>query len=129
MSLAGADSPSGVSAGDTRFALGAVVTRADIPVLCADLEGMLRGRSGSVICDVAGVVRPDVVTVEALARLHLLARRRGWRLVVSGAGPALLQLVNLLGLADALSESGRQPESGEEAGGVEEVVDRHDPSG
>jgi hypothetical protein len=122
--------PIQVTATETTFAVGATVTRADIPALCADLAALLgrRGR-GVVICDVAGVARPTVVTVEALARLRLVARRHGWRLVVRGAGPDLLQLVALLGLADALPEAGRQPEEREQAGGVEEVVDRGDPPG
>ncbi|MGW5668113.1 STAS domain-containing protein [Micromonospora sp. NPDC003776] len=112
------------------FAVGAAVARADIPVLCADLADLLRGRvPGIVDCDVAAVASPDVVTVEALARLRLTARRHGWQLIVRGAGPGLLQLVGLLGLADALGEAGGQPEHREEAGGVQEAGDRGDPSG
>ncbi|WBB67519.1 STAS domain-containing protein [Micromonospora sp. WMMD812] len=111
------------------FAVGAV-TRADIPDLCADLAELLRGRGpGVVTCDVTGVTWPDVVTVEALARLGLTARRHGWRLVVSGAGAELRRLVGLLGLTGALAEPGRQPEHREQAGGVEEVGDRRDPPG
>ncbi|MER7892900.1 STAS domain-containing protein [Micromonospora sp. NPDC094482] len=111
------------------FAVGAV-TRADIPDLCADLAELLRGRGpGVVTCDVTGVTWPDVVTVEALARLGLTARRHGWRLVVSGAGAELLRLVGLLGLTGALPESGRQPEHREQAVGVEEVGDPRDPPG
>jgi ABC-type transporter Mla MlaB component len=114
----------------TSFAVGPTVTRADIPTLCADLVELLRGRCGDiVICDVAGVARPDVVTVDALARLHLAARRHGWRLVVRGAGPDLLRLVRLLGLADLLPQAGGQAEQGEQAGGVEEIVDGGDPTG
>ena len=113
--------------------LGPVVARADIPALCARLAGRLRGRprGGVVVCDVGDVVRPDVVTVEALARLRLTARRHGWRLVVEGAGPDLLGLVELLGLTAVLApgsaEAGRQAEEREQPGGVEEVVDRGDP--
>ena len=111
------------------FALGATVTRADVPVLCADLTELLRARAGNlVICDVAAVLRPDLVTVEALVRLRLTARRHGRRLVVAGAGPVLLELLGLLGLAEALPQPGRQPEEREQAGGVEEVVDRGDPA-
>jgi hypothetical protein len=119
-----------MTAAATSFAVGGMVTRADIPVLCSELARLLRGRDGDVvICEVAAVVQPDVVTVEALARLRLTARRHGWRLVVSGAGPELLQLVRLLGVADALPQAGRQSEQGEQAGGVEEIVDGRDPPG
>ncbi|WP_204071536.1 STAS domain-containing protein [Planotetraspora phitsanulokensis] len=118
-----------MTASATSFTIGATLTRADIPVLCADLAELVRGRSGGgvVVCDVADVVRPDVVTVEALARLRLTARRHGWNLTVTGACPDLLELVRLLGLTDVLIQAGRQPEQREEAGGVEEVVDGRDP--
>ncbi|MFG2054291.1 STAS domain-containing protein [Micromonospora sp. NPDC048930] len=129
MSSAPARGPIGVAPGIS-FAVGAAVVRADIPVLCADLADLLRGRGpGIVACDVAAVASPDVVTVEALARLRLTARRHGWQLVVRGAGPALLRLVELLGLTDELPQSGRQPEQREEPSGVQETGDRGDPPG
>jgi hypothetical protein len=94
------------------FAVGAVLSRADIPVLCADLaELLLRGPAGEVvICDVAAVTEPDLVTVEALARLRVTAGRHGRRLVVGGAGPQLLQLVRLFGLSNVLVPAGGQAE-------------------
>ncbi len=117
-------------AGALPFAVGATVTRADIPALCADLARLLRARQGAeVVCDVTDVAAPDVVTVEALARLRVTAGRHGRTLMVSGAGPELLRLVRLLGLSGALPQAGRQPEQREQAGGVEEVVDRRDPPG
>ena len=120
--------PTGMASAAIPFALGPAVTRADIPVLCADLAALLRDRTGGpVVCDVAGVVRADLVTVEALARLRVTARRYGRRMVVSGAAPGLRDLVALLGLTQVLPEPGRQPEEGEQAGGVQEVVDRGDP--
>jgi len=111
----------------THFALGSPVTRDAIPALCAELAGMLRGAPGGVVtCDVAAVARPDVATVEALARLRLTAGRHGRRLVVRGAGPVLLDLVRLVGLTDLLEVSG-QSEEREQARSVEEVVDGRDP--
>jgi hypothetical protein len=86
------------------FVVGPGITRADIDVLCAGLAELLPGPAGGVVvCDVAAAGRADVVTVEALARLRLVARRHGWRLEVSGAGPELVELVRLLGLSDAFS--------------------------
>ncbi|MEV6860255.1 STAS domain-containing protein [Streptosporangium subroseum] len=129
MSFRDADGPIHMTASATSFAIGVKITRADIPVLCADLAELVRGRGrggGVVVCDVAGVAHPDVVTVEALARLRLTARRHGWSLVVTGAGPDLLELVRLLGLTDALIQAGRQSEERKQTGGVEEVVDGHD---
>src|SRR4051812_1458017 len=97
------------------FAVGATVTRADIPGLCAGLSALVDGGDrGVVVCDVSGVGRPTVVTVEALVRLRLTARRHGSRLVLDGAGPDLRALVRLLGLAGELPEAGRESEEREQ---------------
>jgi ABC-type transporter Mla MlaB component len=101
----------GVSA--VRFVVRATIARADIPALCARLADLLRGRAGDVVeCDVAGVDRPDMVTVEAVARLRLTARRHGSRLVVTGARPDLLMLLALLGLTELLAPDGPGPAVG-----------------
>jgi len=110
----------------TSFALGATVSRTDIPVLCARLAELVRGHD-LVVCDVARVAQPDVVTVAALARLRLTAGRYGCRLVLDGAGPDLLALIRLVGLADVLPQPGREAEEREQPRGVEEVVDGRDP--
>jgi hypothetical protein len=110
------------------YAVGATVTRADIPGLCADLAERMRGRErGVVICEVGGMGQADVVAVEALARLRLTARRHGWRLLVSGACPELVALVRLVGLAEALPQVGRQAEDRKQPGCVQEVVEGGDP--
>lgn len=90
------------------------VTCDDIPVLCARLHRLISdirpGHSpdgpGLVICDVSGVVRPDLITVDALARLRLTARRLGHRVVLARASPDLLRLLGLVGLRDVLPELG-----------------------
>ncbi|MCY1138298.1 STAS domain-containing protein [Actinoplanes sp. Pm04-4] len=81
------------------FAVGPGITRADIPCLCAALADLLRGRPapGQVICDVS-TARPDVVTIEALARLRLTAGRHGWRFNTQGATDDLLTIFSLMGL-------------------------------
>jgi ABC-type transporter Mla MlaB component len=87
----------------TTFVVGAKVTRADIPGLCAVLGVLLRDHPADVvIVEVGRLAHPDVASVEALARLGLTARRSGARLTLSGATPDLLRLVRLLGLAEAL---------------------------
>ncbi len=47
-----------------------------------------------------GLERPDLVAVNALARLQLTARRRAVRLRVRGAGRELRLLLDLVGLAE-----------------------------
>lgn len=111
------------------FAVPATLVRADVPQLCAQLTGLLAGRSGGVvICDVAAVSRADLVTVEALARLRLTAGRLGWTLTVRGAGPRLRELLAWLALADALPQVAGEAEVREQPVGVEERVDRGDPA-
>ncbi|SCG39978.1 STAS domain-containing protein [Micromonospora inositola] len=128
MSFPAPDGPTGVRTSAISFAVGGTLARADIPALCAELAEVLRGRDrGVVVCDVTGA-RPDVVTVEALARLGLTARRHGWRQMVTGGSADLLELADLLGLTGLLLQPAGQPEQREQAGGVEEVVDRRDPS-
>jgi ABC-type transporter Mla MlaB component len=106
----------GVSA--VRFVVRATIARADIPALCARLADLLRGRAGDVVeCDVTGVGRPDVVTVEAVARLRLTARRHGSRLVVTGAGQDMLTLFALLGLTELLAPDGPGPAAGSSEAG------------
>ena len=56
-----------------------------------------------VALDVDGV-RPDARSVDGLARLALLAARHGWRLVLTRASAELLELIDLMGLAEVLAE-------------------------
>jgi ABC-type transporter Mla MlaB component len=55
------------------------------------------------LCDVQGV-EPDAVTVDALARLQLAARRQGCQVRLRNASDELLQLVDFMGLADVLPD-------------------------
>jgi ABC-type transporter Mla MlaB component len=86
------------------FAIGGPITRADLPGLCDRVCALLESAGTNVVlCDVRGVA-PDVMTVEALARLQLAARRRGCRVVLQHAPGELRRLVAFLGLADVLVE-------------------------
>ena len=84
------------------FAIGGPITRADLPGLCARVC-MLLERSGAevALCDVGGV-RPDAVTVDALARLQLAARRHGCQVRLRGASDELRELLAFMGLRDVL---------------------------
>ena len=50
--------------------------------------------------------RPDMATVDALARLQLAARRRGCRVLLQHPSDDLRRLVGFMGLADVLVEEG-----------------------
>jgi hypothetical protein len=75
------------------------VARTDIADLCTYLASL---DAALVHCDVAAV-EPDLVLVEALARLQLTARRLGRRVRVVGAGPHLRNLLHVTGLTGILN--------------------------
>jgi anti-anti-sigma regulatory factor len=54
-----------------------------------------------ILCDVAKA-EPDAVTLDALARVHLTARRRGCDTCVRGASGELIELLDLMGLRGVL---------------------------
>jgi len=113
------------------------IGRDDIPDLCNCVRLFLKGDRGEVlVCDVGGVASPDAVTVDALARLQLTARREGCSVMLLHAGPELLDLLDLMGLANVVSpcsdlslESGGQAEQREESRGIEKEGDRGDAPG
>jgi ABC-type transporter Mla MlaB component len=90
---------------EVAFAISGPISRADLPGLCARVCAALGGSSTLARCDVAGV-EPDAVCVDALARLQLAARRRGCRVRLENASPALLELVDLMGLTHVLPADG-----------------------
>ncbi|MEU9159514.1 STAS domain-containing protein [Streptomyces sp. NPDC048424] len=84
---------------------------------------MYEGGATAVECDVGAVTAPDLAVVEALARLRLTARGRGG-FTVTGAGPPLRALLDLVGLVELLGEA----EQREPAGGVQEGGEPDDPA-
>jgi ABC-type transporter Mla MlaB component len=86
------------------FAIGGPITRADLPGLCERVCGLLE-RSGAAVavCDVRGI-HPDAVTVDALARLQLAARRHGCQVRLRHASEELLDLLAFMGLRDVLPD-------------------------
>jgi hypothetical protein len=63
--------------------------------------GFPASASRIVECDVAGLP-PDAVTVDALARLQLAARRNGRRVRLRNASEELRALLDIAGLRDVL---------------------------
>jgi len=86
------------------FSIRGPITRADLPGLC-DRVCTLLGESGAgvVLCDVHGV-EPDCVTVDALARLQLAARRYACQVRLRHASDELVELIAFMGLADVLPD-------------------------
>lgn len=81
------------------------ISLADLPGLCDRFGALLRESQARVVrCDVHGV-DADVVTVDALARLQLVAKRRRCRFLLVGTSPPLRELVGLMGLDDVLLET------------------------
>ncbi|MEP6642150.1 MAG: STAS domain-containing protein [Gaiellales bacterium] len=86
------------------FAVEGPIVRADLPGLCARVCGLLEQSGARVaFCDVIGV-DADAVTVDALARLQLAARRYGCRVRLRNASAELREIVAFMGLEDVLAE-------------------------
>jgi hypothetical protein len=94
---------------------------------CGVYRVMDAPRPSMLVCEV-GTLAPDAVTIDAMARLQLVARRLGQEVVLRGASSELLALLDLFGLSDVLRvEPGGQPEEREERVGVEEEREPGDP--
>ena len=86
------------------FAIRGPITRADLPALCERVRALLRESGAAVaVCDVHEV-ECDAVTIDALARLQVAARRSGCRVQLRGACPELVRLVEFMGLGDVFPE-------------------------
>jgi ABC-type transporter Mla MlaB component len=89
-------------------------------------------RVDRVVCDLGGVVRADAAAVDAVCRIRLTARRLGCGLRLSSVPADLRELLELMGLCEALDGSSAvdvegQSEEGEHASRVEEERDPADP--
>lgn len=88
------------------FEIRGPITRSDLPGLCARICRLLERRPNAtvvVLCDVREV-DPDAVTVDALARLQLAARRHGCRVRLRGVSDGLRELLAFMGLDSVLPE-------------------------
>ncbi len=89
-----------------------------------------------ITCDIGHLEQADLATVDVLARLRLVALRRGRRLRLVNPSPDLLALLRWAGLCEVFEldrplcrEVRGQTEEREEAGRVEEEGDAGDPIG
>jgi len=79
------------------------MARGDIPALCERVRRVLEVSDAElIVCDVAALVDPDAVTVDALARLQLTARRLGRWIRLRHACGELQELLTLMGLEDVV---------------------------
>ena len=86
------------------FAVRGPIEREDLPGLCERVCTLLRASAPSVaFCDVRGI-DADAVTVDALARLQLAARRAGCQVRLRNASRELRELVAFMGLSDVLQD-------------------------
>lgn len=84
------------------FAIYGPISRPDLPGLCDRVCALLAAGAPQVaLCDVRGVPA-DAVTVDALARLQLAARRSGCEVRLQNTTRELRELVALMGLAEVV---------------------------
>jgi hypothetical protein len=84
------------------LAVGRPIAPADLPGLGEKASALLdRKKPDVALCDVRAA-EPDAVTVDALARLQLAARRRGCQVLLRHAPSELLDLLAFMGLRDVL---------------------------
>ena len=97
------------------FAIPSPLGRGDLTPLCMRLHMMLQTTRAEVaLCDVR-TLAPDLVAIDALARVQLTARRLGKRVLLRSAAADLCGLLTLTGLAEVLPlELERQPEQREQ---------------
>ena len=88
---------------EVAFAIRGPISRADLPGLCDRVCAALEEAGSVLACDVTDV-EPDAVTVDALARLQLVAQRRGCMVRMRNASSALLDLVELMGLTHVIGD-------------------------
>jgi ABC-type transporter Mla MlaB component len=74
------------------------ITRDDLAGLCDRVCALLGTSAAPVVACLVDGVEPDAVTVDALCRLQVAARRHQCRIELHGASPELLELVAFMGL-------------------------------
>ena len=86
------------------FSIWGPIARDDLPGLCDRVCALLRRHEPEIAsCDVRSV-DVDAVTVDALCRLQLAARRHGCHVRLRHASTELRELVAFMGLADVLAD-------------------------
>lgn len=92
-----------------QFAVRTPIDRADLPGLTQRVCALLKASPGSVLVCEVGRAAIDAVTVDALARLALAARRYDRQIVLRGASPAIAALIEFMGLESVLLDPSPAP--------------------
>jgi ABC-type transporter Mla MlaB component len=93
----------GAPARTITFAIWGPIARGDLPGLCDRVCALLTTSGATAaVCDVAGLAA-DAVSVDALARLQMIARRHGCRMQLRHPSEELRDLIAFIGLEDVLA--------------------------
>ena len=85
------------------FAITGPIAREDLPALYSRVCMLLESSGARVaVCEVSGVAA-DAVSVDALARLQLAARRHRCRVELRHASAELRDLITFMGLGDVFA--------------------------
>jgi anti-anti-sigma regulatory factor len=86
------------------LAVGGRIEPADVGGLVERARRAIMGSDAVVVtCDVGDIADPDAVTVDALARLQLVARRHGRSIRFRQVSRELKELLVLMGLGDVVA--------------------------
>jgi ABC-type transporter Mla MlaB component len=86
------------------FALDGPIARTELPLLCEQIAVLLETTGADIaVCNVSEVA-PDAVSVDAIARLQIAARRCGCRAQLRGVSNELLELLAFMGLHEVFDE-------------------------
>jgi ABC-type transporter Mla MlaB component len=86
------------------LAVGGRIEPADVGGLVERARrAIMRSDAVVVTCDVGDIADPDAVTVDALARLQLVARRHGRAIRFRQVSRELKELLVLMGLGDVVA--------------------------
>jgi ABC-type transporter Mla MlaB component len=89
------------------FTIAGPIDCSDLPGLCERVRALLELSGAEVaLCDIDELVAPDAVTIDALARLQLAARRAGCRIELRRAPGELHELLVFAGLDDVVRSAG-----------------------
>ena len=86
------------------FAIEGPIARDDLPGVCDRVCALLQQNGPSVAFCEVGSVEVDAVTVDALCRLQLAARRHGCQVRLRHASAELRELVAFMGLSEVLTD-------------------------